>query len=168
MGRFFAWLVRVRRPQLIVEFGTAFGVSGMYWLAALEAAGEGRLLTFEPNPVWQSIAERNLSEVGARYVAVAGTFEASIDSVRQPGEYIDLAFVDAIHTSAFVRPQVELLIERLAPNGLILLDDIAFSPDMRQCWEAFARDDRVAASVVVGGRVGVLELAPGGGVSPTS
>ena len=75
------------------------------------------------------------------------------------GETIDIAFVDAIHTSEFVTPQVELLITLLAPGGLIVLDDISFSDDMCQCWNRWAHDPRVAASVAVGNRVGILEFA---------
>src|SRR5262245_59227067 len=56
MGRLFAWLATERRPELIVEIGTAFGVSAMYWATGLQHAGRGKLLTFDPNPVWHRIA----------------------------------------------------------------------------------------------------------------
>ena len=158
MGRFFAWLAANRKPGLVVEFGSAFGVSGMYWLAGLQAAGRGRLLTFEPNRVWQPIAAGNLGAIGGNFTAVQDTFEAAIDRHLAPGEKVDIAFVDAIHTGNFVRPQVELLIARLAPGGLILLDDINFSADMADCWNRLAADPRVAASAAIGGRVGLLEF----------
>src|SRR5262249_55564570 len=48
MGELFTQLVTARRPRTIVEFGTAFGVSGMYFLAGLQINGGGELLTFEP------------------------------------------------------------------------------------------------------------------------
>jgi hypothetical protein len=35
-GRFMSWLAATRNPEFVVEFGTAFGVSGMYWLAGLQ------------------------------------------------------------------------------------------------------------------------------------
>lgn len=158
MGRFFAWLVDQRRPGLVVEFGSAFGVSGMYWLAGLQAVGGGRLLTFEPNPVWQPIAAANLAQIGGDFTAVHDTFEAAIDGQLRPDERIDLAFVDAIHTPEFVRPQVELVVERLAPGGLVLVDDIHFSAEMTACWDAIAADPRFVASAALGQRVGLLEL----------
>lgn len=46
--RFFAWLATTRRATTVVEFGSAFGVSGMYWLAGLKPTG-GFLYAFEPN-----------------------------------------------------------------------------------------------------------------------
>ena len=101
MGRFFSWLVTNRRPSVIVEFGTAFGVSGMYWLFGLESNGGGTLLTFEPNDVWARIAEANLVAIGRRFELTVGTFEENIDRNLSPGERIDIAFIDAIHTSEF-------------------------------------------------------------------
>jgi predicted O-methyltransferase YrrM len=158
IGCLFAWMAATRRPRLIVEFGTAFGISAMYWAAGLDQAGAGRLLTFEPNQVWQAIAAARLGEFSKRAIPVLGTFEDKIADYLKHGETIDIAFVDAIHTSDFVTPQVELLITRLAPGGLIVLDDISFSDDMRQCWQRWADDRRVTASVAVADRVGILEF----------
>lgn len=158
MGRFFTWLVAARRPMTITEFGAAFGVSGMYWLSGLEMNSEGWLHTFEPNEDWASIAEANLRVVGSRFTLTRGTFEDNIALVLPRGQHIDIAFIDAIHTSAFVEPQFNLVAERLAPGGLVLLDDIDFSVDMQACWRRIREDGRLAASAEVG-RVGIVELS---------
>jgi predicted O-methyltransferase YrrM len=158
MGQVFVDLVRAKRPATIVEFGTAFGVSGMYWLAGLEANAHGHLFTFEPNLLWADIAERNLARVSRRFTLVKGTFEQNVDQYLARVRIIDLAFIDAIHTREFVMPQLELVLERCAPGALIVLDDINFSDDMRACWEDIARDVRLVASAALGPRVGIVEL----------
>ena len=157
MGRFFSCLVTNRRPSVIVEFGTAFGVSGTYSLFGLESNGGGTLLTFEPNDVWARIAEANLVAIGRRFELTVGTFEENIDRTLSPGERIDIAFIDAIHTSEFVEPQFELVANRIAPGGIVLLDDIDFSADMRSCWDRIRADRRLVASVEVD-RVGIVEF----------
>jgi len=130
----------------------------VYWLSGLEMNGAGRLLTFEPNEVWAHIAKANLAVIGERFELIVGTFEERIDGVLSPQETIDVAFIDAIHTSAFVNPQFEAVATRLSAGGLVLLDDIDFTSDMRSCWRNRMRDDaRLAASVEVG-RVGVVEF----------
>jgi predicted O-methyltransferase YrrM len=129
----------------------------MYWLSGLEMNAAGRLLTFEPNKVWAPIARGNLDAIGTRFELTVGTFEENIDRMLRSGEQIDIAFIDAIHTSEFVVPQFQIVAARLAPGGLVLLDDIDFSDDMRSCWELLRGDSRVAASVEVD-RVGVLEF----------
>lgn len=159
-GHLFAWLAAERKATTIVEIGTAFGISGMYWLAGLKRNPRGRLLTFEPNVVWSEIARGNLALIGPQFDLVTGTFETCIDSVLPPGQRIDIAFVDAIHTSDFVFRQVEILMPRMAPQGLILFDDIDFSDDMVSCWSAVSRDSRVTASATVGQRLGIIELCP--------
>lgn len=159
MGALYTFLVRQRRPEVVVEFGTAFGVSGMYFLGGLEANRHGRLLTFEPNSVWAGIAEKNLRQIGGRFRLTVGTFEAHIDEVLPPEQRIDMAFIDAIHTRSFVLPQLELVLRHAAPGALVILDDIDFSEDMRDCWLEVAQDRRFRASVALGERVGIVERA---------
>ena len=67
---FYAWLAAKKRPDIVVEFGAAFGASGMYWLAGLEQAGAGMLYSFEPNAVWCDHARRNFETVSPRFVLV--------------------------------------------------------------------------------------------------
>ena len=158
MGQFFTFVVVERRPKLIVEFGTAFGVSGMYWLAGLEHNGNGHLLTFEPNEAWASVAQNNLAEIGSRFTLTNGTFEDNLAVVDRFPDRIDIGFIDAIHTSAFVLPQLELVAARAAPGALIFFDDIQFSDDMQACWRTIAARPDYAAAADIGNRVGVIEL----------
>jgi predicted O-methyltransferase YrrM len=161
-GQLFAWLAASRRPEAIVEFGTAFGVSGMYWLAGLEQAGTGHLFTFEPNAVWADIARSNLAAVSARFTLTGGTFEAHAKAVLGDRQ-VDIAFVDAIHTRAFVFAQYEVLRPLMRPGGLVLFDDIGFSKDMAEAWTAIAEAPEIRASVAIGTRLGIVELPMPGG-----
>ncbi len=159
VGRFFSRLVQQRRPSIIVEFGTAFGVSGMYWLHGLEALGNGLLYTFEPNKIWRDVAIENLRAVGSRFVSIAGTFEDEIETLPLPAGGIDIAFVDAIHTSKFVYRQVEMIKARMPAGGTIIVDDINFSEDMRACWMDLSQRPDAEGSAEVNGRVGVIEFS---------
>jgi predicted O-methyltransferase YrrM len=142
----------------IVEIGTAFGVSGMYWLSGLEEAGEGRLLTFEPNAVWQSIAKRNLSIISDRAASVASTFEDAIASGQIPERSLDILFIDGIHTASAVRAQIDAALRLLKEGAIIVLDDIQFSPGFYGYWKDLANDSRVKASFEVEGRLGLIEF----------
>lgn len=163
MGNFLSWLVIRRKPRVVVEFGTAFGVSGMYWLSGLESTRSGKLFTFEPNLEWATIARKNLRSVSLRFELTEGTFEDNVDALLRDSTSIDIAFIDAIHTSAFVLPQFDLVIRRLNPGGLVLFDDIDFSGDMAECWQRVARDRRVLASASVAGHLGIVKMKSGDG-----
>jgi predicted O-methyltransferase YrrM len=161
-GRSFTHLAAALMPRLVVEVGTAFGVSGMYWL--LGVRGSGRLLTFDPNEAWVQVARRNLDAIGGSYQSVCGTFEGNLAMIAEP---IDMAFLDAIHTDEHVSHQFDLVAGRASPNAVILIDDVNFfGGDMAKCWKRLSVDDRVVGSVLLSGRIGILELGlptePGG------
>lgn len=157
MGNLYTSLVQMWKPETIVEFGTAFGVSGMYFLAGLETNQKGHLLTFDPNDVWRKLAVNCLSNISKRFTSIAGTFEDNVD-LALGSRTIDIAFIDAIHTREFVISQLELVVARCSAKALIILDDINFSDDMRACWNEVANDSRFASSVAFGARVGILEF----------
>lgn len=157
-GAFFAWLVERSGAQTILEFGTAFGASGSYWLAGIEANGSGHLLTFEPNVIWAQIAVRNLAAVSSRFTLTQDMFENHVARLQAAGTQVDIAFIDAIHTRAFVESQLALVRTIAAPGALILLDDIDFSEDMAACWQALSQSGQFAAVYRLGARLGVLEL----------
>jgi predicted O-methyltransferase YrrM len=158
IGTLYSWLVMRRRPNVVVEFGGAFGISGMYWLAGLEKTANGRLYSYEPNSAWADIALQNLSAIGTRFTLTNGTFEENVDRTLMK-QKVDIALIDAIHTSEFVDPQYVILAERMARPGLVLFDDIDFSDDMRECWQRLATSDQVRASLEVRSHLGIIELA---------
>ena len=153
--RFYAWLTDVLAPDAVLEFGAAFGASGMYWLAGLRAHAAGILYSFEPNPVWHPIAKANFDSVGPRHVLTLGTFEDNIAVIERP---VHISLIDAIHTRAFVDHQFELVRKVSAPGAIVLFDDIHFSPDMKKCWQAHAANPEFPGVWTLGSRVGVIEL----------
>lgn len=158
MGRFFSWLAATRGPEVVVEIGTAFGISGMYWAAGIEMAGKGLLLTFDPNETWHLIAKKNIARISSRAIAIPLAVEDALD-VTLEGRQIDICFIDAIHTSEFVRSQILQVLPHMKPGALLLVDDITFSDDMKACWGALSLDQRFRASLTLDERVGLLELA---------
>jgi predicted O-methyltransferase YrrM len=158
-GDFYAWLIQQRAPDTVVEFGSAFGVSGMYFAAGLEAAQCGHLYSFEINHEWAEIAERNIRSISARVTLTREVFEDQFAAV-VPGT-VDLALVDGIHTREFVMRQFDVLRPRMTRGGLIIFDDINFEKPnarMAEAWHEIVGTPDVVGAVELGGRVGVVEL----------
>ncbi|SLN34429.1 hypothetical protein TRL7639_01566 [Falsiruegeria litorea R37] len=152
--RFYSWLAAQLEPQAVLEFGSGFGVSGMYWLAGMKDAG-GTLFSFEPNRLWTPIVRDNFAVVGGSYDLTEGTFEGSVDRVTEP---VNIALIDGIHTRYFVRQQLTLVEGIAAKGAIVLIDGINFSKSMEKCWsEIQAREDFVGVWEI-GARVGVVEL----------
>lgn len=158
-GDLYAWVVWQRRPLTIVEFGSAFGVSGMYFGSGLAAVGYGHLYSFEINDEWAIIAEKNIGRMTDRFTLTRGSFEDHVDRIVTTP--IDLAFVDGIHTYEFVMRQYAILRQRSAPGALLAFDDIDFKKPgarMREAWDEIAAGRDITAAVEVNGRVGLIEL----------
>lgn len=162
LGDLFTWLVGQRQPRIVVEFGSAFGVSGLYLASGLEQVGAGHLYSFEMNERWADVAESNIRQISRRVTVTRGLFEEHVDRV-VPG-LIDLALVDGIHAYDPVMRQFELLRRRARPGALLLFDDIDFrrsaSARMREAWEEIARHADIIAAVEIDGRLGLIEMKP--------
>lgn len=152
-GDLYAYLVERHDPMTVVEFGSAFGVSGMYLSSALR---RGWLYSFEINSSWADIAERNIKSVTDRFTLTRGAFEDHADDI--PAS-IDLALVDGIHTHDFVTRQWRILKPRMAPGGQVLFDDIDFNRGMQEAWQEICSDPQLAGAVEVSKRLGLIELA---------
>jgi len=153
--RFYSWLAQTIEPDAIVEFGAAFGASGMYWLAGLSQTNGGTLYSFEPNEIWHPIAKGNFDQVSDRHVLTLGTFEDNLDIIQHG---VSISLIDAIHTKDFVMAQFELVRKVSKPGALVLFDDINFSDDMQQCWDEIAQTPDWPGVWQLGSRVGVIEL----------
>jgi hypothetical protein len=158
VGSFYLDLTTKLRPEIIIEIGTAFGVSGMYFLAAIERNKCGKLITFEPNDVWIKYARQNLSKICSSFKSIMGEFELLAD------EHIEnnsskLIFIDGIHERSFVKKQLDIALQKLQRGAIIILDDINFSEDFNDYWLELSLDNRFKSSIQVGNRVGILELA---------
>ena len=157
-GNLYAWLVSYRKPEVVVEFGSAFGVSGMYWLAGIEKLGRGHLYSFEMNLEWAEVARRNISAIGRRFTLTPGAFEELVGGVLN-GRTIDIAFVDGIHTADFILRQFEIIREMASPRSLILFDDIDFSSGrMAEGWTEIWRNKAVQTAFEFNGHTGIVEL----------
>ncbi len=153
--QFYVWLVNQMDPTAVLEFGAAFGASGMYWLAGLNLCDAGTLYSFEPNEIWNPIARANFDLVSERHVLTLGTFEDNLDVI---ADKVNIALIDAIHTREFVDDQFALVRKVAAPGALVLFDDINFSPSMEECWSAISASDEFPSVWQLSSRVGIVEL----------
>lgn len=125
-------LTRIIQPRFVVEVGTFTGASALAIARALPA--DGRILCCDVSEEWTSIAREFWQTAGVddrielRLGPAAGTL------AELPAEpAIDLAFIDADKTGYI--GYFEAIIERLAPHGLIVVDNVL--------WDGTVADDSV-------------------------
>jgi predicted O-methyltransferase YrrM len=117
-------LVRSSWRTRLLEIGTSNGYSTI-WLAWAAAQTGGRLISIELDPGRQRTAEENLRQAAlrGRVDLVLGDATDVVGELEGP---FDLVFFDADRVSA--PAQLELLLPRLAPDAMLLADNVLSHP----------------------------------------
>lgn len=142
-------LVRAFGPESGVELGTSLGISSSYESAGLELNGSGKLVTLEGAEAVAARAGVNLASLGLadRVEIVVGRFQDTLGPVLERLGRIDYAFVDGHHDRDATLAYFEQLAPALAPQALLVFDDIAWSRGMADAWNRIRSDQRVTVSV---------------------
>ena len=117
-------LVRGGGRTRLLEIGTSNGYSTI-WLAWAARATGGRVTSVELDRGRQGMADENLRRAGLRDVVDLELGDAT-EVVGDPPGPFDLVFFDADRVSA--PAQLELLVPKLAPDVMILADNVLSHP----------------------------------------
>lgn len=133
------------RARLIVEIGTSYGFSGLFWCAALRHTG-GRLHTIDLSQKKfdaskQTFAKAGVSDVVTNYV---GDARQILPTIAGP---IDLAFIDADKPSC--RAYFDLIWPKLRAGGSILTDNATTHRTELADYVAYIRARADASSVEI-------------------
>jgi predicted O-methyltransferase YrrM len=135
-GRFLYALARGCAPGHVVEFGTSFGISTLYMAAALKDRGEGRIVTTELHAGKAATARGYFEQSGLLDVIDLRVGDA-LQTLKDLKSGVSLVFLDGwkdIYLSV-----LQLLEPALAPNALIVADDLNLFPDALAPYLAYVR-----------------------------
>ncbi|MCH8884491.1 MAG: class I SAM-dependent methyltransferase [SAR324 cluster bacterium] len=124
-GRLVNLLIKTRGARAIVEVGTSHGYSAV-WLAEAARATGGHVTSFDIHAGKQEYARQALERAGlAQFVEfVLGDAQELIPQL--PGS-VEFALVD--HWKSLYVPCYEVLLPKLAPEALIVADNMIFPED---------------------------------------
>lgn len=145
-------LIRNLRPQSCVEMGTCLGVSAAYQTAALELNGAGCLHTLEGAPAFAEVARQNLERLGlaGRVRIYTGPFHETLAGVLREAGQVDCCFIDGHHDEAATVAYFDQVQPFLAPESLLIFDDIRWSSGMKRAWDRIREDARSSFWVDLG------------------
>ena len=121
-GQFLGALVRSREAKRVLELGTFTGYSSISMALALPP--EGRVITCDVDEETTEIARRYATEAGVMDKIDYRTGPA-LDTIAQLDGEFDLVFIDADKPNYL--NYYEATVERLAPGGLMILDNTLWS-----------------------------------------
>jgi len=144
-----------KRPLEVLELGTSLGITTAY-LASADS--RNRIVTLEGSAevlkvaqgVWRALRLENIT-----------WREGNIDNTLYEcaREKLDVAYIDANHTYDATLRYAGYLLPRLTEKGILVLDDIHYSEEMENAWEALKNDPRVTTSMDLY-HVGLLFVDP--------
>jgi predicted O-methyltransferase YrrM len=126
-GRLLYALARAIRPEVVVEFGTSYGISTLHLAAAVHDNGAGHVYGTEMSATKVTAARRNLAAAGLSDHVTILEGDALDTLAGVPGP-IGLLLLDGWKELSL--PVLRLLEPRLAPGALVVADDITM-PSMR-------------------------------------
>jgi len=141
--------VRVTRPRLVIETGPFNGASSTFLLHALEANGDGRLISFDladaadalgvPVTPGREPAWLVPDELRARFELVLGDTRRTLGPRLARENGVDVFFHDSLHTTRHMLFEFRVAWRHLRPGGVLVSDDVFWNPAF---W-AFTRRHRV-------------------------
>jgi hypothetical protein len=128
-GRRVGWyaLVRILRPELIVETGTDKGLGSCVLAAALLANGSGRLQTIDINPDSGYLITGDYADVTER------AMDDSLLVLTRDQRPVDLFLHDSWHSFAHETSELEAVAPRLTTRAVVLSDN-AHATDALMHW----------------------------------
>jgi predicted O-methyltransferase YrrM len=146
-AQFLHILIRSSRRTRLLEIGTSNGYSTI-WLAWAARATGGHITSIDRNVDKQAQADANLRRAGLRERVDLLCGDATEIVASLPGPF-DCVFFDADRLSA--PTQLVLLVPKLAPDALILADNVLSHPDeiagYLAALEALSEFDRVVVPI---------------------
>ena len=141
----YAAIIRHYNCRSIVELGTSLGLNTLYLAKAEESV---KVFTFEGSPEVAHIATHLFQENQLTNIQL---IEGNIDDTLSAGlsaiEKIDFALIDANHRFEPTLQYVDLLMEKIHPQSILVVDDIHYSEEMEQAWHTIQAYDRVYTTV---------------------
>ena len=112
-----------------LELGTSLGLTSAYLARHTQS-----LTTVEGNPHILSLAQSHWAKLGIKNIrSFSGEFDAIWEAFSD--RKYNLIFIDGNHRGEALIRYVEKSLPLLHPDGVMVCDDIHWSPDMEEAWE---------------------------------
>lgn len=134
-----------QKSEYIIELGTSLGINTLY---LSQARPKANVYTFEGSAAVADQAERIFDEpTYANIRLVRGNIDQTLPEVLSRVPRVDLAFLDANHRYEPTLRYFEQLVLKTNNQSVIVVDDIYWSEEMQQAWQAIKQHPTVTMSL---------------------
>jgi cephalosporin hydroxylase len=140
-------LIRHLKPKRIVETGVAHGVSSRFILEALKRNGDGHLWSIDLPPLERTLHQEIGVAVGKghtdQWTFIRGSSRRMLPKLLSSLGKVDMFIHDSLHSEHNVRFELDCVWRCLAPNGVIVVDDVDANGGLQSFIEEFSIDQAI-------------------------
>jgi len=138
-------LVNYFKPQTILELGTCLGLGTLYLSMPLY---QSKVITIEGCEPLAKMAHSHLNLFGRANTEVRiGEFKDELGPVLTDLKRLDMAFIDGHHQKDATLAYFEQCLKYAHEDSIFIFDDIYWSADMMEAWEAIKAHPKVTLSL---------------------
>ena len=144
-------IARYFKADTILELGTSLGITTSYL-----ASSNGKVFTIEGDQEIAAIAQETFRKSGKRRAEngieenielFTGDFDGVLPTVLLKAGKIDLAFIDGNHRLDPTLRYYDAIRPALSENGFMVFDDIYWSAEMEEAWDAIKNKPEVTLTI---------------------
>lgn len=140
-------LIRHLKPKRIIETGVAHGVSSRFILEALKLNGDGHLWSIDLPPLERAWHPEIGVAVGKdhadRWTLIPGSSRRKLPKLLSSLGQIEMFIHDSLHSEHNVLFELNCVRRHLAPNGVIVVDDVDANGAVHAFIEEFSIDQAI-------------------------
>lgn len=146
-GRMLFRLALHFKPATILEMGSCTGIGTLY----LSTPGvQDKMISLEGDPQLAAAARESLAAFPLSHPRAEireGEFGTTLDKALADLGRIDLAYIDGNHRKAPTLDYFERIVARCHSESVLVFDDIHWSREMAEAWQAIKADQRVRVTI---------------------
>lgn len=149
-GKLLFRLCRYFEVKDMVEFGTSLGISTAYQaFGAKKSEDPIHFVSLEGSQNLVELATINFNDLGIQdsIELVQGNFDDTLGEVLQNFQKIDYVFLDGNHRKEPTLRYFEQLLLKAHNDTVFIFDDINWSNEMSEAWEAIKAHPKVTVSI---------------------
>jgi predicted O-methyltransferase YrrM len=138
-------MVAYFKPNAVLEMGTSLGITTCYLAQAMPNV---KLVTMEGAPEVAKLAQSTFQNLGYSNIQLmVGNFNQSLPLYLNEIDQVGLVFIDGNHSFAPTMDYFNQLLSKSNQDSIFIFDDIHWSVEMENAWEAIKKDERVSLSI---------------------
>ena len=138
-------LSKFLKPEVILELGTAAGISAAYLKKGFPSS---KLITLEGCANLANFAEDTFLKLKLKNIeVVSGNFDVTLDDVLKNEKKLDLVFFDGNHRKEPTLRYFKSCLKLAHENSVFVFDDIHWSSGMEEAWTAIKANNEVSITI---------------------